>query len=472
MIAINHVFGNAYRTKRALLVLACILISQLGWSQSKSDRQNNVSNSRRSAIVNAVEDASPAVVNISTVREVLELVRDNTFWSQFFDSPFQYLQRSKRRGLGSGVIFNQGGYVLTNQHVIEDADVTKVILSDGREYEAAIVGEDFLSDLAVLEINAPELSEITQGDSNDLMIGEWAIAIGHPFALAVGNPKPTVTIGVISATDRVLKTENRHYHNLIQTDASINPGNSGGPLVNLYGELIGINTAIYSTSGGSQGIGFAIPVNDAKRIVNHLVAYGAVVPPYLGISVQNLTQELAEELKLEGSIGVLVSAVDDKSPARKAGIRRGDVIEAIDQQPILNSEETFRSITRLLNKDQSVAFQILRRGKRHTLHLKIEELQWRYEMPGWGVTVEQLDLESGRKYRRRGVFVSKINRRSTLAKIGLRRGDLIFQISNFPIRSVEDFRLRTNELRQNQRISLHFERDGKPKALYDLIIQR
>ena len=467
-----HLFGYRNRTKRVLLVSICLLTAHLGWSQTKSDVQDSVSNSRRSAIVNAVEDASPAVVNISTVREVLELVRDYNSWWPFYDSPFRYWQKTPRRGLGSGVIFNQGGYVLTNQHVIEGADTTKVILSDGREYEAVIVGEDFLSDLAVLKIDAPELTAIKQGNSDDLMIGEWAIAIGHPFALAVGNPKPTVTIGVISATDRVLKTENRHYNNLIQTDASINPGNSGGPLVNLYGELIGINTAIYSTSGGSQGIGFAIPVNDAKQIVNHLVAYGSVVPPYLGISVQNLTQELAEELKLEGSVGVLVSAVADKSPAEKAGIRRGDVIEKINQQPILNSKETFRSITRLLHKDQTVAFQVFRRGKRESLNLIIQELQWNYTLPGWGITVEQLDLETGRKYRRRGVVVSKINRRSVLAKKGLRRGDLIYQISNFRIRSVEDFRLKTNELRQNQRIALHIERDGKRKVLEDLIIQR
>jgi Do/DeqQ family serine protease len=407
---------------------------------------------------------------------VVELVRGDNFWSPLFDSPFLYWQRKERRGLGSGVIFDRQGYVLTNQHVIEGAETSKVILSDGHEYEAKIIGEDFLSDLAVLKIDATELPEIKQGNSDDLMIGEWAIAIGHPFALAVGNPKPTVTIGVISATDRVLKTENRLYHNLIQTDASINPGNSGGPLVNLYGELIGINTAIYSTSGGSQGIGFAIPVNVAKQIVGHLVAYGSVIPPYLGISVQSLTEELAEDLGLEGSIGVLVSAVDEGSPAEEAGLKRGDVIEAINQQLILNEEERYLSITRLLNKDQAVTFQTLRKGKRENLRLKIRELQWKYTMPGWGITVEQLDRKTGRKYRQRGVVVSKINRRSTLAKLGLRRGDLIYQISsrisNSTIRSVEDFKLVTNELRQDQRIALYFERDGKELILRDLIIQR
>ena len=476
MLTMHHFYGNRSRTDSIILVLICISIAQLGWSQSKSDLHNSVSNSRRSAIVSAVEDASPAVVNISTFREVVELVRGDNFWSPLFDSPFLYWQRKPRRGLGSGVIFDRQGYVLTNQHVIEGAETSKVILSDGHEYEAKIIGEDFLSDLAVLKIDATELPEIKQGNSDDLMIGEWAIAIGHPFALAVGNPKPTVTIGVISATDRVLKTENRLYHNLIQTDASINPGNSGGPLVNLYGELIGINTAIYSTSGGSQGIGFAIPVNVAKQIVGHLVAYGSVIPPYLGISVQSLTEELAEDLGLEGSIGVLVSAVDEGSPAEEAGLKRGDVIEAINQQLILNEEERYLSITRLLNKDQAVTFQTFRKGKRENLRLKIRELQWKYTMPGWGITVEQLDRKTGRKYRQRGVVVSKINRRSTLAKLGLRRGDLIYQISsrisNSTIRSVEDFKLVTNELRQDQRIALYFERDGKELILRDLIIQR
>lgn len=476
MLTMHHFYGNRSRTESIILVLICISIAQLGWSQSKSELHNSVSNSRRSAIVSAVEDASPAVVNISTFREVVELVRGDNFWSPLFDSPFLYWQRKERRGLGSGVIFDRQGYVLTNQHVIEGAETSKVILSDGHEYEAKIIGEDFLSDLAVLKIDATELPEIKQGNSDDLMIGEWAIAIGHPFALAVGNPKPTVTIGVISATDRVLKTENRLYHNLIQTDASINPGNSGGPLVNLYGELIGINTAIYSTSGGSQGIGFAIPVNVANQIVGHLVAYGSVIPPYLGISVQSLTEELAEDLGLEGSIGVLVSAVDEGSPAEEAGLKRGDVIEAINQQLILNEEERYLSITRLLNKDQAVTFQTFRKGKRENLRLKIRELQWKYTMPGWGITVEQLDRKTGRKYRQRGVVVSKINRRSTLAKLGLRRGDLIYQISsrisNSTIRSVEDFKLVTNELRQDQRIALYFERDGKELILRDLIIQR
>ena len=201
----------------------------------------------------AVERASPAVVNISTTR--IERVNispffDDEFRKWFGDTPFRIPQRRELHGLGSGVIFDRKGYVLTNQHVIEGAQLTKVILSEGREYEAKIIGEDYLSDLAVLQIDAPNLPEIELGDAEELLIGEWAVAIGHPFAATIGNPKPTVTVGVISATNRSLRTDERLYRNLIQTDASINPGNSGGPLVNLYGQMIGINTAIYSTSGG------------------------------------------------------------------------------------------------------------------------------------------------------------------------------------------------------------------------------
>ena len=469
----HHLYSNRAWAKIILILLASISMPQIGWTQSKSELQDSASNSRRNAIVNAVERASPAVVNISTVR--VEQVLVNAFRDNFstpFDFPFQIPQWRRRHGLGSGAIFNRQGYVLTNQHVIEGAETTKVILSDGREYEAKIIGEDVLSDLAVLKIDAPDLAEIQQGDSDDLLIGEWAIAIGHPFASAVGNPKPTVTIGVISAKDRVLKTENRLYRNLIQTDASINPGNSGGPLVNLYGELIGVNTAIYSTSGGSQGIGFAIPVNTAKQVVKRLVADGAVVPPYLGIEVQNLTQEFAEDLGLEGSIGVLVRAVEEKSPAEAAGLQRGDVIEAIDRQPIANSEETFRAITRLLNKNQVVTFQVVRKGERTDLRLKIRELQWKYTVPGWGITVEQLDRKAAQKYNRWGVIVLEIDRRSTLAQRGLKREDLIYQISNLKINSVEDFQRITSQLRDNQRISLFFERDGKGWELRNLIIHR
>jgi S1-C subfamily serine protease len=286
----------------------------------------------------------------------------------------------------------------------------------------------------------------------------------------VEDASPTVTVGVVSATGRSLKTEDRLYRDLIQTDASINPGNSGGGLVNLYGQLIGINTAIYSTSGGSQGIGFAIPVNIVQKVVDQLVTYGAVVPPEIGVEPQDLTQQLAEAFDLEEEIGVLVAAVKKGSTAEAAGLRRGDIIEAIDQKPI-SSSETFLAITRLLRGDQTTTFRVLRDGKRRDLRLRIRELQWSYAVPGWGITIEQLNRQKTKKYTRRGVLVAKVQPRSTLAQRGLKRGDLIYRINRLKVNSLEDLKRIINQLQPPQRISLYFERDGKQGELSDLVVR-
>ncbi len=470
---IRHYYRNRFLAKIMLLLFFIGYSIPAGLGQSKSELQDSISNSRRNAIVRAVERASPAVVNISTTRIERVSVRPPFFddwWTPFFDTPLRIPQRRELHGLGSGVIFDRKGYVLTNQHVIEGAQVTKVILSDGREFDAKIIGEDFLSDLAVLAIDASNLTEIELGNSDDLLIGEWAIAIGHPFAATIGNPKPTVTIGVVSATDRALKTDERLYRNLIQTDASINPGNSGGPLVNLYGQLIGINTAIYSTSGGSQGIGFAMPVNTAKKVADQLIPYGAVVPPNIGLDVQDLTPELADSLNLKGNVGVLVAAVERGSPAAEAGIQRRDVIEAIDQQP-MTSSEAFSAVTRLLHENQIVTFQVLSDGKRKNLRLKIRELQWTFMMQGWGITVDQLDRKAAEQYDQRGVLVSKIDRNSTLAQLGLKRGDLIYQINDLKIKSLGDFKRITSQLQRNQVMTLYFERNHKLMRFTNLLIQ-
>ena len=467
---------NIYKNFALHILLFCLLVvaPQTGEAQLKSERQADVSISRRNAIVNAVEYASPAVVNISTTRTTTQMVNMSPFfgdqWAPFFDFPFQVPQRRTLHGLGSGVIFDQKGYVITNQHVIEGADSITVLLSDGREASTEVVGEDFLTDLAVLKIDMSELKAIELGNAEDLLIGEWAIAIGHPFATMVEDASPTVTVGVVSATGRTLKTEDRLYRNLIQTDASINPGNSGGGLVNLYGQLIGINTAIYSTSGGSQGVGFAIPVNVVQKVVDQLIAYGAVVPPEIGIEPQDLTQRLVDALDLDEGIGVLVAGVKRGSPAEAAGFRRRDVIEAIDQKPVSNSE-TFLAITRLLREDQVTTFRVLRDGERKDLRLRIRELQWSYAVPGWGITIEQLNRQQTEKYTQRGVLVTKVQPRGTLAERGLKRGDLIYRINSLKVNSLEDFKRIINQLRRPQQISLYFERDGKRWELSDLVIR-
>ena len=463
-----------YRNFAIHILLLCLLVvvPQTGGAQSKSERQADVSISRRNAIVNAVEYASPAVVNISTTRTTTVNVSPffGDSWAPFFDFPFQVPQRRTLHGLGSGVIFDRKGYVITNQHVIEGADLTTVLLSDGREASAEVVGEDFLTDLAVLKIDIPGLDAIELGNAEDLMIGEWAIAIGHPFATMVEDASPTVTVGVVSATGRSLKTEDRLYRSLIQTDASINPGNSGGALVNLYGQLIGINTAIYSTSGGSQGIGFAVPVNIVQKIVDQLITYGAVIPPEIGVEPQDLAQQLAEMLDLQEGIGVLVAGVKKGSPAEAAGLQRRDVIEAVDQKPV-SSLETFLAITRLLREGQSSTFRVLRDGKRRNLSVKIRELQWSYTVPGWGITIEQLDQRQARKYMQRGVLITGIQSRSTLAQRGLKRDDLIYRINSLKVNSLEDFKRIINRLQPPQRISLYFERDGRHGTLSDLVVR-
>ena len=448
----------------------CLTVVCIG---KNANVQQELSGSRENAIVKAVEYASPAVVNISTTR-IQEYTVNPFFqdlWSPFFDMPFQIPQKRELHGLGSGIIISGDGYILTNQHVIEGADFVEVILFDGKEFEALVVGLDQSSDLAVLKIEpSSQLLEIQFGDSSDLMIGEWAIAIGHPFASAVGNPKPTVTIGVISATNRTLKTENRLYRHLIQTDASINPGNSGGALVNLHGQLIGVNTAIYSTSGGSQGIGFAIPANVAQKVVSRIIEDGAIVPPVIGLNVQNLTQDLAEAVNLLETTGVLVSQVSNGSVAALSGIKRGDVITKINNQTVMDQDE-YRSITRLISKNEEITFQIFRAGIQQQIKITIKELQRNYEIDGWELEVRQQNREDLNHYGHRGVIVFKIKKESELARKGLRKGDLIYKVGNIIIDSLEDFKQIVVRLRRNQRFSLFFERDREEWAIRNLVIQ-
>lgn len=457
--------------KILVAIISLTLLEQTAASQSKTELQADLAVSRRNALVRAVEKASPAVVNISTI--TTRQVKTRSFfddpWTPFFDFPFEIPRERQLHGLGSGVIIDKDGYLLTNQHVIAGADETRVILSDGREFEATVVGEDYLSDLALLEIDAPNLTQIEFGDSDNLFVGEWAIAIGHPFAVTGGDPRPTVTIGVVSATNRAIKIDDRLYQRLIQTDASINPGNSGGALVDMYGKLIGINAAIHSTSRGSQGVGFAIPVNTANRIIELLASYSAVIPPYLGIETQALTPELAEKLGLGNRLGVLVTSVEKGSPAKKAGIKRSDVIEAINQQPTPNLS-AYNSITRLLKKDQTVDVQLIRNKNRKDVSLSIRELQWSYKVPGWGITIKQLDRKTAQKYRQRGVLVAKVERRSALAEL-LEKKDLIYRINNSIIGSIEDFKRSINQLQRPQHVTLYFERDGERLRSRNLVFQ-
>ena len=425
---------------------------------SKEAAQNAVTASRRTAIVTAVAKASPAVVNISAIRE------QRTSFDDWFWGDIPTTRRRSLREVGSGVIVDRKGRILTNHHVIADADNITVTVADGREFTAQVVGYDYLSDLALLEVDTDiTLPEIQWGNSESLLTGEWVVAIGNPFGLSLGDAQPTVTVGIVSATQRVLTVENRYYENLIQTDASINPGNSGGALVNIHGELIGINTVIRSTSGGSQGVGFAIPVNKAKRVIQQITEYGSVIPPNLALEVQTITEDLAEKLSTPFNTGVLVSEIDRRSPLKSAGIRRGDVIVSISGHRV-KSEEDFYAFTRLLPINQSINCEFNHRGKKRQTEFTLKTRQWNYVPPGWGITCAQPDKAMASKYQMPGVIVTHVDKDSGLTH-ALKRGDLIYQIDDTKIHSLEIFKIVDKNIRSQYRTLLYFERDGVHEAI-------
>ncbi len=306
---------------------------------------------RQTAAMRAAERVGPAVVSITITQ--LQLVRSplasgphplDRFFGRFFGG-YEY---APVPGLGSGLIMDPRGIVVTNEHVIRGAREVTVSLPDGRTFDATVVGADRQYDLGVLRIEADDLPVAPIGDSDDVMVGEWAIALGNPFGFLLGEYQPSVTAGVISATNRDIKGEGEHttgiYKNMIQTDASINPGNSGGPLINGAGDVIGLNTFIFSTSGGSMGIGFAIPINTVVRVTREILEYGHVRQVWIGIRVQEISGWLARYYGIDDPNGLLVSSIDDGSPADQAGIELGDIIRTVNGQSVSRAEEAQRLI--------------------------------------------------------------------------------------------------------------------------------
>ena len=341
------------------------------------------------AFVQVAKTVGPSVVNISTVQTERIGIRRYSFGSPFgrhpsydpFEEFFREFlgdipeQEFQRRGLGSGVIIDPNGFILTNAHVIEEADEITVILPDGRKFEGVVRGIDPRSDLAILKIDARGLPAAKLGNSDNVQIGQWTIAIGNPFGHIVNNPEPTVTVGVVSATGRSLPQttqRERNYTNLIQTDAAINPGNSGGPLVNLKGEVIGINVAIFSTTGGYQGIGFAIPINSAKRVISQLIEGKRVSYGWLGIHIQDIDEELQRYFSLPDRQGVLVVGMVPGGPAEKGGIREGDVLRSVEGHPIKNAAELVSEIGEL-PVGKKVKVGVLRENRNIFLQVEIEE---------------------------------------------------------------------------------------------------
>ena len=422
--------------------------------------------SRETAVVKAVRKVSPAVVNISSAVQIRKRTSPfsefgfNPFFEEFFKDFFdpRFDRRREYTSLGSGVIIDgKKGLILTNAHVIQKTGTIKVVLEDEREFEARIVGTDPDSDLAVLKIDSEQdLPAIKMGSSEDLMIGETVIAIGNPFGFS-----HTVTTGVISAKNRSIRAEKRVYHNFIQIDASINPGNSGGPLLNINGDLIGINTAIYAKA---QGIGFAIPIGKARKIISDLIQYGEVIQAWIGITVQNIDEKLASYLKIPNIKGVIITSVEPKSPAQKAGLQESDIILAIDSKKI-KSVGDYQSVAKGLEAGNKLKATFWRNGKKKTVVIKTkvfpialaDDLAYRI----LGIKVNDLTTKRRQRYRikaREGVMISDIKKDSYLAGVGARPGDVIRQIDDYSIENSEDFNKAIIKFRNKNSMVLLLQR--------------
>ncbi|MBX2976101.1 MAG: trypsin-like peptidase domain-containing protein [Ignavibacteriaceae bacterium] len=340
---------------------------------------NKITETRRTVITETVAKISPAVVGIN-VTEIRQF-RD-PFFSPFFDDPFfrQFFggdrtSARKVKSLGSGFLISPDGYILTNDHVAGNAVEVVITLTNGKHFNAKVIGTDPVSDICLLKIDENDLPYLLLGNSNEILIGEWAIALGNPFGLFDLNDKPTVTVGVVSALGMNLDpVNNRYYLNMIQTDAAINGGNSGGPLVNSIGEVIGMNTLIISPGSGqgSIGLGFAIPINKVKKIVDELKSNGKIERDfYTGIKVQNIDETISKYFKLETTKGVIITRIEKNSPADKAGLESGDIITQIDDYKI-NNEQTLVGVLQEYRTNQTITLGLIRNNKEIKKNMKLD----------------------------------------------------------------------------------------------------
>jgi serine protease DegQ len=359
----------------ALGVLMVIALFKPDWLSWRNPSSNSVTieqvNDKGATVrvtgsfADAAQSALPSVVNVFTQKQVREAspFSNDPIFKHFFGDRFDMHPRQVSN-LGSGVIVSPDGYILTNNHVVEAADEIQVALSNGNSYPAKVVGSDPDTDLAVLKINATDLPAITFGRSDTLRVGDWVLAIGNPFG--VGQ---TVTLGIVSALGRSHLGINT-FENFIQTDAAINPGNSGGALIDAHGDLVGINSAIYSRTGGSQGIGFAIPVNLARQVMEQIIKHGSVTRGWVGIEVQDLSPELAESFNVKNTEGALIAGVLKGGPADSAGVRPGDILLAVNDKPVTDSSSLLNLIANL-QPGNNAQLTLSRDGKQINLEVKV-----------------------------------------------------------------------------------------------------
>jgi len=415
------------------MVLGAILLGALSDARAQDVYTGN-------PVVKIAREAFPAVVNIDTEKMVTRTpfpFGDDPFFREFFgDQGRRFSDIVPMRGAGSGFLVTADGYILTNNHVVAEADKITVTLASGKEYPAKLVGRDPTFDLAVVKIDAKDLPVLSLGDSDKLEVGEWVAAIGNPFGL-----EHTITVGVISAKNRNIRAKDVNFQGFLQTDAAINPGNSGGPLLDLSGKVVGINTAIIPYA---QGIGFAIPVNMAKQVMDDLVNFGKVRRGWLGIYLQPVTEEVAEAYGLKNTDGALVSDVQGDSPALRAGLQRGDVIVEIDGTSLKNYQDLSFAVRKHLAGDE-VTLTVMRRGERKEIKVRLGELpgQVTGESPEGNAVEEKLGLavapvDGARRTKynlgdHKGMVVTEVKRGTPAERLGIREGDLVLEANGVPV---------------------------------------
>ena len=400
---------------------------------------------RRTAAVQAAERVGPAVVSVTTETDVrqqspFEGFRGDPLFERFFQDFFEPSRPRTAQSLGSGVIIDAEGHVLTNEHVVARASRIQVNLSDGREFDATLVGADPNNDIAVLRVESKEkLPWVAPGGSEDLLVGEPVIAIGNPFGLS-----STVTTGVISALDRSIRTEGRSYYGFIQTDASINPGNSGGPLLNAEGELIGVNTAIYQ---GAQGIGFAVPIAVAKRVVDQLIQHGEIAPVWLGVDLQDLDPDLHDALEVpRGTTGALVTGVSKGGPAEGAGLRRSDLLTRVDGHKIRSARDVY-AIVETASPGQEIDLEVMRSNAPQHLSARAE----RITDDGVIALAERILGLALTGVGGGGFRVKSVQAKSRAEQISFQAGDVVLGINGRPLENADALRRAVLDLQGRAR---------------------
>jgi serine protease Do len=434
--------------------------------------------------VEIAKSVKPAVVNIAATRSGKSAENphsaplDDPFFRKFFGDEFFKRDRDapqrepKERGQGSGVIVEANGLIVTNNHVVNKADEIRVFLSDKREFKGKLIGTDAKTDIAIVKIEATGLQTIPWADSDQLEVGEFVLAVGSPFGLT-----QTVTMGIVSAVGRA-SMGIAEYEDFIQTDAAINPGNSGGALVNVRGELVGINTAIFSQSGGNMGIGFAVPSNLSRAIMDQLVRTGKVVRGWLGVAIQDLTPELATQFGITETKGVLVSDVMEDSPAKKAGFERADVIIEYDGKS-MDSPTHLRNAVAQTPIGKKVSVKLIRDKKSKTIEVAIVEQPKSLGQPSAEESRESVvptgllsDLEVhelneelttryGLKTSERGVVVIRVKPGSTAEEMGVREGDVILEVNRKAVGSLKSYEQAASGLAKDQAVLLLLRRKGQ-----------